>query len=51
MTNKMAKLSLADKMRIQTLREQGLGARAIRNTYPEKRQKKITLYKSAKQLF
>src|ERR1043165_2214720 len=48
MTNKMAKLSLADKMRIQTLREQGLGARAIRNTYPEKRWVLSTISKICK---
>jgi transposase len=30
----MAKLSLIDKLRIQTLREQGLGAKAIRSRYP-----------------
>ena len=33
----MAKISIADKMRIQTLREQGLGAKAIRSAYPNKR--------------
>ena len=33
----MAKFSAADKMRIQTLREQGLGAKAICNAYPHKR--------------
>ena len=32
----MAKLSFSDKMRIQTLREQGLGAKAIKKAYPEK---------------
>jgi hypothetical protein len=32
----MAKLSLADKMRIQTLREQGLGAKAMKMAYPQK---------------
>jgi len=32
----MAKLSYADKMRIQTLHEQGLGAKAIRAVYPMK---------------
>ena len=32
----MVKLSRADKMRIQTLREQGLGAKAIKSAYPEK---------------
>src|ERR1043165_2559994 len=50
MTNKMAKLSLADKMRIQTLREQGLGARAIRNTYPEKRWVLSTISKICKRV-
>lgn len=33
----MAKISASDKMRIQTLREQGLGARAIKSLYPEKK--------------
>jgi len=32
----MGKRSNEDKMRIQTLREQGLGAKAIRASYPEK---------------
>ena len=32
----MGKLSNEDKMRIQTLREQGLGAKAIRASYPDK---------------
>jgi|HubBroStandDraft_2_1064218.scaffolds.fasta_scaffold74716_1 transposase len=32
----MAKLSVVDKIRIQTLREQGLGAKAIKAAYPEK---------------
>jgi len=39
----MAKLTLADKMRIQTLREQGLGAKAIRSAYPEKGWRLTTL--------
>ena len=30
----MAKVSAADKMRIQTLREQGIGARKIKFMYP-----------------
>jgi transposase len=38
-------LSLEDKMRIQTLREQGLGAKAIRAAYPHKGWKLITLKK------
>jgi transposase len=33
----MAKVSLEDKMRIQTLHEQGMGAKAIRSTYPNKK--------------
>ena len=33
---KMAKLSEADKMRIQTLREQGLGAKAIKAAQTQK---------------
>lgn len=32
----MAKISACDKMRIQTLREQGFGARAIKSLYPDK---------------
>ena len=32
----MCKLSNEEKMRIQTLREQGLGAKAIRASYPDK---------------
>ena len=32
----MGKLSNEDKMRIQTLLEQGLGAKAIRASYPDK---------------
>jgi len=32
----MAKMSIADKMRIQTLREQGFGAKAITAMYPAK---------------
>jgi len=32
----MGKLSNEDKMRIQTLREQGRGAKAIRASYPDK---------------
>ena len=33
----MAKLTLVDKLHIQTLREQGLGAKAIRAAYPDKK--------------
>ena len=36
MTNKMAKLSAIDKIRTQTLYEQGYGARAMCKAYPEK---------------
>jgi len=32
----MGKISVDDKLRIQTLREQGLGYRAIGAKYPEK---------------
>ena len=32
----MGKVSMTDKMRMQTLREQGLGAKAIIVAYPEK---------------
>ena len=32
----MGKLSNEDKMRSQTLREQGLGAKAVRASYPDK---------------
>ena len=39
----MAKLSSEDKMRIQTLREQGLGAKAIKAVYPLKSWKLATL--------
>src|SRR5437870_7332227 len=46
----MAKLSVADKMRIQTLREQGLGARTIRKAYPEKRWALSTIYKICKRV-
>ena len=46
----MAKLSMADKMRIQTLREQGMGAMTIRNTYPEKRWALSTINKICKRV-
>ena len=39
----MAKLGLVDKIRVQTLREQGLGAKAIMAAYPEKKWKLRTL--------
>src|SRR5207244_12494824 len=47
---KMAKLSVADKMRIQTLRDQGLCARTIRKAYPEKRWALSTTYKICKRV-
>ena len=31
----MTKISRDDKIRIQTLRDQGLGAKAIRSAYPK----------------
>lgn len=43
--NKMAKLSCEDKMRIQTLREQGMGAKAIKSAYPMKKWSLSTLKK------
>src|SRR6476469_7964140 len=46
----MATLSMADKMRIQTLREQGMGAMTIRNTYPEKRWALSTINKIGKRV-
>ena len=39
----MGKFSYDDKMRIQTLREQGLGAKAIQSLYPEKNSKLNTV--------
>ena len=42
-TNKMVKLLYDDKLRIQTLRELGYGAKAIRSAYPEKNWKLTTL--------
>lgn len=41
----MAKFSLVDKLRIQTLREQGYGAKAIRAAYPDKNWSLRTLNK------
>ncbi len=41
----MGKLSQADKMRIQTLREQGWDAKAIKSAYPAKQWKLCTLKK------
>jgi hypothetical protein len=46
----MAKLTLADKLRIQTLREQGLGAKAIRAAYPDKKWQLSTLNKICKRV-
>ena len=39
----MGKISAADKMRVQTLREQDLGAKAIVKAYPEKQWKLDTV--------
>jgi inhibitor of nuclear factor kappa-B kinase subunit alpha len=33
----MAKISISDKMRMKTLHEQGLGAKAIRSAYPDRK--------------
>src|SRR5207248_62342 len=43
-------VSREDKMRIQTLREQGLGAKAIRAAYPQKRWKISTLKKMCQRI-
>lgn len=43
----MGKVSMTDKMRMQTLREQGLGAKAIIVAYPEKQWKLSTVKKYA----
>ena len=47
---KMAPFSLEDKLRVQTLREQGLGAKAIRSAYPEKKWPLSTLKKICKRV-
>jgi len=41
----MGKLSYNDKLRTQTLREQGLGAKAIMSSYPDKGWKLSTVKK------
>jgi len=41
----MGKLSYNDKLRMQTLREQGLGAKAIISSYPDKGWKLSTVKK------
>ena len=43
-------LSREDKMRIQTLREQGLGAKAIQAAYPQKEWKLTTLQKMCRRI-
>ena len=43
-------LSREDKMRIQTLREQGLGAKAIQAAYPQKGWKRTTLQKMCQRI-
>ena len=42
---KMGKVSMTDKMRMQTLHEQGLGAKAIIAAYPDKQWKLSTIKK------
>jgi len=44
----MGKVSSADKIRIQTLREQGYGAKAIMAAYPQNFWKLITVKKICK---
>ena len=39
----MGKVSMTDKMRMQTLHEQGLGDKAIITTYPDKQWKLSTV--------
>ena len=46
----MAKLSSDDKLRIQTLREQGFGAKKIKNAYLEKNWSLSTLKKICKRV-
>lgn len=46
----MAKISAADKMRIQTLREQGLGAKAIKSRYPEKKWSTAQIHRICKKV-
>lgn len=46
----MAKLSSEDKLRIQTLREQGFSAKKIKNAYPEKNWSLSTLNKICKRV-
>lgn len=46
----MAKISLCDKLRIQTLREQRLGAKAICNAYPNKHWSLSTVSKICKRV-
>ena len=46
----MAKLSKLDKMRIQTLREQGMGAKSIKAAYPLKDWKLATLQKICRRI-
>ena len=43
----MGKVSMTDKMRMQTLHEQGLGAKAIIAAYPDKQWKLSTVKKYA----
>ena len=46
----MGKLSYNDKLRMQMLREQGLGAKAIISSYPDKKWKLSTVKKVCSQV-
>jgi len=41
----MGKLSYDDKLRVQTFREQGLGAKAIISSYPDQKGWKLSFVK------
>ena len=46
----MAKISTAGKMRIQTLRQQGFGAKAIKSRYPEKKWNTAQIHRICKKV-
>ena len=46
----MARIARDDRIRIQTLREQGWGAKAIRSYYPEKKWSLTTLKRLCRQI-
>jgi len=50
MTVNMAKFTYDDKMRIQTLHEQGYGARRIKNAYPHKQWPLSTIIRICKRI-